>query len=430
MHINIPVTEDLQDSLGVRFVLYSVYLEGFLIFKARYKDLHLWNEQLHHLFGNQLPNFPPKYFLAMTKAMAEERRLQLERYLQKLVSDPVVSGSEKFMEFFKKSQLDTFKMSSVKIILNVYLPDGQHVKVDAYTSDTAERVLEAALYKLRLSRELKEYFSLFITRRERDTNITVVKQITGFELPFITIWNMPDDTFQIDIRKWYLNPFTDSMLLGCTAAISLLYMQAVQEFQMNWSRPTEEQRKKLQHLIETGNQLKFLELMQKVEHYGYLQLHSCTSDYPEPGTSVTVSVGNFELCCCFQPPKGQAELIQLHVADMTCWHVQMLHSAKGDSARQSYHLEFTLEYIQGETQKCVTIRTQQAFLLSSCLKKMVCEQPVTSIKEALEIAEKTRTISNKSSKKSEKVRAHMKKGHFLSTKEENVIFDGFTDLNL
>lgn len=38
--------------------------------------------QLRRVFGSCLPPFPPKYYLAMTTSMADQRRDQLEQYLQ------------------------------------------------------------------------------------------------------------------------------------------------------------------------------------------------------------------------------------------------------------------------------------------------------------------------------------------------------------
>lgn len=428
MHINIPVTEEVQDSLGARFVLYSVYLEGILLFKVRYSDLHLWDEQLQRIFGNLLLTFPPKYFLAMTKSMAEERRLHLEQYLQQLVSDPVISSSEIFIEFFKKLQLETFKMPTIEMILKVYLPDGTQIKVDALTEDTAEHVLKAALYKIGLARELMEYFSLFITHRENNGDITVVKQIADFELPFITIWNMDDDTFQIDIRKCYMDPSTDAMLMGCTTAIHLLYVQAVQELKMNWSMPTEEQRQKLEHLLEIQNEVQFLELIQKVEHYGHIRLGPCTSNYPEQGASVAVSVGYVEIYCCFHASNGNREILRIPSNTVTCWHVQMCQSEKDDTVQDNHHLEFKFEYIQGKTKKCITLRTEQAFLLSTCLKKILCEQPVTGTKETMEIQVERKTVFSKKSKPKQSG-DHMNEIASSRTRE-NLVFDEFTDISL
>uniref|UniRef100_A0A8C5Q6Q3 Sorting nexin 31 n=1 Tax=Leptobrachium leishanense TaxID=445787 RepID=A0A8C5Q6Q3_9ANUR len=406
MHINIPVTEEVQDSLGARFVL-------------------------HRVFGNLLPTFPPKYFLAMTNSMAEERRLQLEQYLQQLVSDPVISNSEIFIDFIKKLQMETFKMPTVDLILKVYLPDGTQIKVDALTMDTAEQVLKSALYKIGLSRELMEYFSLFITHREYNGDITVVKQIADFELPFITIWNMDGETFQIDIRKCYMNPATDAMLMGCTTAIHLLYVQAVQEFTMNWSRPTDEQRQKLQHLLEAHDEVKFLHLIQEVESYGHVQLRPCTSNYPEPGTSVTVSVGYVDTHCCFQTSNGNQEILQLRTSAVTCWNVQMCQSDTEDAGVDSkHHLEFTFEYNQGETKQCITLRTDQAFLLSTCLKKILFEQPVVGTKEAMEIQVERKTIFSKKFNQKHKPSGDHGKEVLLSKTMDNVVFDGFTDINL
>ncbi|MEE6463419.1 hypothetical protein FKM82_005900 [Ascaphus truei] len=420
MQLSIPVTEEL----------YSVYLEGFLLCKVRYNDLHLWDEQLHRVFGSGVPSFPPKFFLAQTKAMADERRLQLEKYLQELVSDPSVSSSEIFIEFFKKLQLETYKMPSIKIILNVYLPNGEQIKVDAQTSDTAERVLELALYKLNLSRELMEFFSFFLTRRESNGTYTVVKRIVDFEIPFLTVWGLEDERFQIDIKKWYMNPSIDAMLMGCTTSINLLYIQALQEMEMKWAKPTEAQRRKLEHLSQTEDKIKFLELMQEVHHYGYIQLGPCTSDYPEPFTPVNVSVGNAEMNCCFMLAEDRTKNISFHINNFTSWQVTFIQAHKGAAVPVTgQQLEFKLEYRQGDALKWLTIYTEKAFLLSSCLKKILCEQPVTRAKEDLEIDIETST-TKKSSRKHEQVGGNTENKTLLTNKSENKAFGGFSDIDL
>ncbi|XP_068094496.1 sorting nexin-31 [Hyperolius riggenbachi] len=393
MHVSIPVTEELLDTLGGRYVLYSVYLEGFLLFKVRYKDLHFWDEQMQRIFGSSLPIFPPKYLLAMTKSMAEKRRTKLEIYLQEIVSDLVVSSSDIFIEFFKKHQMETFKIPTIRMILKVYLPGGQQVQVDSLSSDTAERVLESALYKVGLSRELTEYFSLFITHRDDSGVFTVVKRIAHFEIPFLTVWKIKDDHFQIDIRKWYMDPSTDAMLIGCKAAIDVLYCQAVEELEMNWSEPTEEQRQKLQHCIKTEDKIKFLELMHQVEHYGYLKLSPCTKKQGKTSSTVTVYVGGNELHC-----SSETESLHLPIYAITRWHVNM----------QNENLcklpsEFKLEYKQGQDVAWITLWTEQAFLLSSCLKKIISEQPEIATKENLEIIDpkKSRSLFRRTQKQAD-----------------------------
>ncbi|XP_040210723.1 sorting nexin-31 [Rana temporaria] len=414
MHVSIPITEALVDELGGHYVLYTVYLEGFILFKVRYKDLHFWDEQMHRIFGNRLPVFPPKHYLVMTKSMSEERRTMLEQYLQEIVSDPVVSNSEIFMDFLKKLQLGTFNIPKVLLILKVYLPNGRQVQVDGQSSDTAERVLEAALYKLGVSRELKEYFSLFITHKENNGPFTVIKRIAHFEIPFVTIWNIKDDSFQIDIRKWYMDPSTDVMLMGCTAAVDFLYFQAVQELEMNWSRPTVEQRQNLQQFMKVDDKVKFLELMLGVEHYGSVVFGPCTADLSEVRSTMTVSVGSNELSC-----SSKDEHFCLPINMITRWHVNM-HVQTEKSNSQP--LELKLEYKQGQERTWMTIWTEQAFLLSSCLKKTLSEQPVISVKENLEIMEK-KTSANIFSRKAKQLEFFKKNVSCSSELEQSNVFE-------
>ncbi|KAM4026773.1 sorting nexin-31 [Anomaloglossus baeobatrachus] len=380
MHICIPVTENLVDNLGGCYVLYSVYLEGFIFFKARYRDLHSWDEQIRGIFRNRIPTFPPKFYLAMTKNMAEERRILLKQYLRDVCSDPTVSSSEVFIAGVSKFQMETAGMPSRDVNLKVYLPDGRIIELQSKTSDTAERVLETSLNKMNVSRELVEYFSLFITRRDTNGTFLVVKRVVPFEIPFVTVWNINNELYQIEIRKWYMTPSNDAMLMGCPAAVDLLYTQAVQEFGMNWSRPTEEQKTTLRKLIRTSHHVKILEYLQTIEHYGYQRMDPSVSDYLNANTMVSMFVGNNELCCTFKLPDNRTETMNLHISKIAGWDA-LLHQPDKDCDQQ----EFKLGFMKENVLTWVTIWTNQGFLLSTWLKKISSEQPVTPAKENLEI---------------------------------------------
>ncbi|XP_077127029.1 sorting nexin-31 isoform X2 [Ranitomeya variabilis] len=402
MHVCIPVTENLVDNLGGNYVLYSVYLEGFMFFKARYRDLHFWDEQMRDIFKYQIPTFPPKYYLAMTSKMAEERRVLLKRYLQEVFSDPVVSNSDVFITGVQKLQMDTFQMPPTDVILKVYLPNDRLVNVESKTSDIAERVLEAALYKISLSRELVEFFGLFITHKDPNGIFSVVKRVVPFEIPFLTIWNVNNEAFQIDIRKWYVSPSIDAMLMGCSVAVDILYAQAVQEFGMNWCRPTEQQKTTLQELLKTNDKFKILAFMQQIEHYSYQRMDQSVSDYQDANAMVTISVGKDELYCSFKIC-DRTEIMNLHISKISAWDV-LLHQPEKDRDQQ----ELKLGYMDENVPKWITIWTNQGFLISTWLKKMVSEQPVISTKENLEI-EDNGTSAN-SSRKQKKDDGHTKQG--------------------
>ncbi|XP_047639471.1 sorting nexin-31 isoform X2 [Phacochoerus africanus] len=256
MHFCIPVSQQRFDALGGRYVLYSVYLDGFLFCRVRYSQLHRWNEQLRRVFGNCLPSFPPKYYLAMTTSMADERRDQLEQYLQNVTVDPNMLRCDIFVDFLKLVQLDTFSITTKKVPLDVFLPDERSIKVEILTSDTAERVLEVVSHKIGLRRELVGYFGLFLIRFGKEGKLSVLKKLADFELPYVSLRSSQVENCKVGLRKWYLDPSLDSRLMDCKAAVDLIYMQAIQDIKKEWAKPTAVQRQKLEALQKEDNQTK------------------------------------------------------------------------------------------------------------------------------------------------------------------------------
>ncbi|PKU39038.1 sorting nexihypothetical protein [Limosa lapponica baueri] len=103
--------------------------------------------QLRQLFGSAVPAFPPKFYLAMTKSMADERRSQLEQYLQNVTLDPNITNSDVFIGFFRKLQ-------------------------------------QVTSCKMGLPRELMKYFNFFFFQDHDDGALSVVKKVADFELPY------------------------------------------------------------------------------------------------------------------------------------------------------------------------------------------------------------------------------------------------------
>uniref|UniRef100_A0A8D0HS11 Sorting nexin 31 n=1 Tax=Sphenodon punctatus TaxID=8508 RepID=A0A8D0HS11_SPHPU len=353
MHFSIPVSEELLEKFGGRYVLYSVYLEGFLFCKVRYSQLHRWNEQLRRIFGSSMPPFPPKFYFAMTKSMADERRSQLEQYLQNVTVDTSITNSDVFIGFFRKLQQDTFKIQTQKASLDVYLADGRNLRIDIQTSDTAERVLEIVSYKMGLSRELIGYFSLFFIRDHHNGELSVVKKVAEFELPYVSLQSMKESHCKIGIRK-------------CESVnFSFLSLKALQEIEKNWNKSTEGQMQKLQLLQKAANKMKFLELVQEVQHYGYIQLDPCICDYPEVGCSATLCVGNNEISCCIKLPSNQTEEVSFKISRVRCWQVTFLVNTKDQEHYQTLELRF--EYNNSDSWKWIAFYTKQVINAASQL---------------------------------------------------------------
>ncbi|XP_057353842.1 sorting nexin-31 isoform X5 [Manis pentadactyla] len=342
MHFCIPVSQQRLDALGGHYVLYSVYLDGFLFCRVRYSQLHRWNDQLRRVFGSCLPPFPPKYYLAMTTSMADQRRDQLEQYLQNVTMDPNMLRSDVFIDFLKLVQM-------------------------------------VVSHKIGLCRELLGYFGLFLIQFCQESKISVMKKLVDFELPYVSLRSSEVENCKVGLRKWYMDPSLDSMLMDCRTAVDLIYMQAIQDIEKEWAKPTEMQKQKLEALQKEDNQTKYLELSQAVRHYGYVQLDPCVCDYPEPGCSVVLSVGDHEINCCVTLPDNQTQDVIFHINRVKCWQVTFLGTlldVDGLQKTLNENLELRFQYSENSRWQWFVVYTKQAFLLSSCLKKMISEKMV------------------------------------------------------
>uniref|UniRef100_A0A9L0RY36 Sorting nexin 31 n=1 Tax=Equus caballus TaxID=9796 RepID=A0A9L0RY36_HORSE len=347
MHFCIPVSQQRPDALGGRYVLYSVYLDGFLFCRVRYSQLHRWNEQLRRVFGNCLPPFPPKYYLAMTTSMADARRDQLEQYLQNVTVDPKMLRSDVFVDFLKLVQL-------------------------------------MVSHEIGLCRELLGYFGLFLIQFCKEGKFSVVKKLADFELPYVSLRSSEEANCKVGLRKWYMDPSLDSMLMDCRAAVDLIYMQAIQDIEKGWTKPTPAQRQKLEALQKEDSQTQFLELSRDVQHYGYVQLDPCTCDYLEPGCGAIVSVGNDEISCCITLPDNQTQDVIFQMNRVKSWQITFLGTLldmDGPQRTLNQNLELRVQYSKDSRSQWFVIYTKQAFLLSSCLKKMISEKMVKLVAE-------------------------------------------------
>uniref|UniRef100_A0A452ELX5 Sorting nexin 31 n=1 Tax=Capra hircus TaxID=9925 RepID=A0A452ELX5_CAPHI len=382
MHFCIPVSQQRPDALGGRYVLYSVFLDGFLFCKVRYSQLHRWNEQLKRVFGNCLPPFPPKYYLAMTTSMADERRDQLEQYLQNVTMDPNMLRSDVFVDFLKLVQLDTFSIATKKVSLDIFLPDGRSTKVKILTSDTAERVLEVVSQNIGLCQELLGYFGLFLIQFCKEGRLSVVKKLADFELPYVSLRSSEVENCKVGLRNvYYDRVFRDILALLIRTCLNLT---AIQDIEKEWAKPTEVQRQKLEALQKEDNQTKFLELAREVRHYGYVQLEPCTCDHPEPGCQALLSVGSNEISCCITLPDNQTLDVTFQMDRVKCWQVTFLGTlldTDGPQQTLNQNLELRFQYCEDSHWRWFVIYTKQAFLLSSCLKKMISEKMVKQAAE-------------------------------------------------
>uniref|UniRef100_A0A672FE15 Sorting nexin-17 n=1 Tax=Salarias fasciatus TaxID=181472 RepID=A0A672FE15_SALFA len=330
------------------------------------------HEQIKKEYGsNVVPAFPPKKIFTLTPAEVEQRREQLEKYMQAVRQDPLLGTSEMFNSFLRKAQQETQQIPTEEVALDICLSNGQKVTVNILTSDQTEDVLEAVATKLDLPDDLVGYFSLFLVREGVDGSLTFVRKLQEFELPYVSITSLRSSEFHIVLRKSYWDMSYDGDVMDNRVGLNLLYTQTVSDIERGWILVNKDQHRQLKSLQEKGSKKEFIHLGQTLKYYGYIKFDPCITDFPEKGCQVIVSAGNNELNFHVKLPNEQMKEGSFKVTRMRCWRVT---SSVSGGGRCEVKLELAFEYLMSKDRlQWVTITSQQAIMMSICLQSMVDE---------------------------------------------------------
>uniref|UniRef100_A0A8C4EQJ5 Sorting nexin-17 n=1 Tax=Dicentrarchus labrax TaxID=13489 RepID=A0A8C4EQJ5_DICLA len=348
---------------------YNIHVNGVLHCRVRYSQLLGLHEQIKKEYGsNVVPAFPPKKIFTLTPAEVEQRREQLEKYMQAVRQDPLLGASEMFNSFLRKAQQETQQIPTEDVALDICLSNGQKVTVNILTSDQTEDVLDAVATKLDLPDDLVGYFSLFLIREGVDGGLTFVRKLQEFELPYVSITSLRSSEFHILLRKSYWDMAYDGDVMDNRVGLNLLYAQTVSDIERSWILVNKDQHRQLKSLQEKGSKKEFIHLGQTLKYYGYIKFDPCITDFPEKGCQVIVSAGNNELNFHVKLPNEQMKEGSFKVTRMRCWRVTS--SVSGVSVK----LELAFEYLMSKDRlQWVTITSQQAIMMSICLQSMVDE---------------------------------------------------------
>uniref|UniRef100_A0A669PLT3 Sorting nexin-17 n=1 Tax=Phasianus colchicus TaxID=9054 RepID=A0A669PLT3_PHACC len=385
MHFSIPETETRAGDGGAAYVAYNIHVNGVLHCRVRYSQLLGLHEQLRKEYGtNVVPAFPPKKIFTLTPAEVEQRREQLEKYMQAGKRDAAAQGRVPSLVALPRLPScghETQQIPTEEVVLEVLLSSGQMVKVTILTSDQTEDVLEAVASKLDLPDDLVGYFSLFLVRETKDGAFSFVRKLQEFELPYVSVTSLHNPEFRIILRKSYWDSSYDDDVMEHRVGLNLLYAQVrtVSDIEHGWILVNKEQHRQLKSLQEKVSKKEFIRLAQTLKYYGYLKFDPCVTDFPEKGCHVVVSAGNNELNFQVRLPNEQIKEGSFKVTRMRCWRVTssvpMSNGPSGSSPGKSeVKLELAFEYLMSKDRlQWVTITSPQAIMLSICLQSMVDE---------------------------------------------------------
>lgn len=191
MHICIPDTREVRPAHGSAFLLYNIHIDGLYHCSLRFKQLLHLHQALSKKFASnlyQLPPFPPKKLLPLSANQVEERRQQLEKYLQNIGQDKTISNSSILNLFLLEAQRESTRIRESQVHLDVELVNGQKIRLQIVTHDSADTVLTAVCRALNLPDRYHAYFCLCLCGYDvvRD-KLIIKRRLSFFESPFITL---------------------------------------------------------------------------------------------------------------------------------------------------------------------------------------------------------------------------------------------------
>ncbi|XP_053209321.1 sorting nexin-17-like [Panonychus citri] len=384
MHFSIPETQELKDSKqGQTFIAYSIHANGSFHCLLRYKQLFNFHDQLKKQFGsNSLPYFPPKRLLPLNQTQIEERRIQLEKYLQIISQDDRISKSDYFNSFLLHAQRETQNIAPEEITLDIYLMNWESIQVKTLKTDKSSILLETACRSIKLAPEMVNYFSLFIVRQE-EANFIILRRLLDFESPYLTLksFNVNCNHHRIVIRKNYWDTSFDDILMEDKVSFNLLYSQTIIDIERGWIKVNKEVEKQLSNLKSKGSKRELIELARTLKFYGYIQFEPCICDYPAPNTSVIVNAGSKELVINTICSSNKPIEYVFRVTRIRCWRLttcindEMKIELNSTNSKQLMRFELSFEYLfNKDCLKWITLKSdQQSILMSMCLRAMVEE---------------------------------------------------------
>ncbi|XP_053615830.1 sorting nexin-17 [Plodia interpunctella] len=384
MHFSIPDSQQFHDDNGISYTGYNIYIDGFFHCTARYKQLLSLHEQLQAQNPyTKLPQFPPKK-LFLTSSQLEERRILLEKYIQLVGQNPVLSNSSLLITFLFSAQQETHSVRMHEVDIEISLMNGYRIPLSVSSTDSSSTILDIACNYINLPKELTKYFSLYLFNWScaKDGQPSL-KKLEDYESPYISQkYVRPED--KIVLRKSFWDPCYDVDLMTDRVSLDLLYLQIIEDLDLGWITADSQTKDILSGYESKKQKREYVELARSLRHYGRVPAGQASTEAVNVGGSspepcrVQVSLASKELTLT---SVAQGREQRYKVTRMRCWRITTLHAMDRpqtnghglhDDSNKNYELSF--EYlVSKDNLKWITLKTEHATFISVCLQSIVDE---------------------------------------------------------
>jgi sorting nexin-17 len=383
MFFSIPDTTEVSarsSSNQQAYTLFNIHINGIHHCSLRYSQLRTFNEELHRLLPtamSQMESFPPKKFFSLSPKETDERRVLLEHYLQSVVQNKYIITTSYFNEFFLTAQRDTFasKLTAIdeKINFKIALLNKHELTIENVSpNDSTIHLMDACALKIQLNEDFVSYFALYLYVQDKN-QLDILRPLYDFESPYISLQQTKKIYEQtcIVLKKSYWDMNFDLDLINDSRARKLLFVQAEYEIGQSENLYPSDIYRQLEVLRENNSFKEYVLLARTSQFYGHIFLRQCSIHFPiddktkQKLCQCLVAIGNSEVICCInEGDKKKLKEVAFKVTRIRCWKVN----------RTKSETNIAIEYLmKKDTLEWITIHTEQAALVSSCLQSMVDE---------------------------------------------------------
>ena len=378
MHFSIPDTQEITDEKNnSSYHVYNIHINGVFHCMLRYRQLHDFNEKFKVEYGSSnVPLFPPKRLFSLSDSDIEDRRYQLEKYIQEIGQNPMLCDSDIFSSFLQKAQQETRLEESIAVSLDIYFMNGVKVTIDIDSTDQTEDVIENVLGYIGLPDDLVYYFGLFLMHDDNNSTLSFVRMLQDFESPYISLKCLKNRlSYKIVLRTVYWDQSCDNIVCANDVGLNLLFVQAQHDVRHGWTQVSQKARKQLNSLTVKNLKLDYIQLVQSQINYGFLQFNKCNISYPSFEGKGIVCVGNFQFQISMQRKQGDIHAAKsFPVTKIRSWRVASSCDEEMLKNPDQPVLQLSLEVlIKKGTLIWISIYSDQAIMMSMCVKSMVTE---------------------------------------------------------
>ncbi|CAF2028649.1 unnamed protein product [Rotaria magnacalcarata] len=408
MYFSIPDTTEVsakRSSNQQAHTLFNIHINGIHHCSLRYSQLHAFHDELQRSFPVSMIHiqpFPPKKIFSLSLRETDERRLLLERYLQSVVQHKSLVASSYVNDFFFNAQRETFLNESInktfpeKINFTIHLLNQHKITIENLSAnDNTSKLLDACANKIQLDNEYLTYFSLFFYE-QKNNQLSIIRPLFSFESPHLSLEKAlkTNGNYCLVFKRTYWDLSQDLKLIDNRRTRNLLFIQSQYDIEQSQDLYPSDIYQQLKILFDNNSLKEYILLARTSKFYGYIILKECSiNDLTTNKLSQCIlAIGNNELVSyLYRDDKKKtnsfAKEFSFKVTRIRCWKVNW--------TKQNVNISF--EYlVKKDTLEWITIHTEQAALVSTCLQSMVDEilAKTTDPTSPVQVSDSPKTQSN------------------------------------